>query len=100
MCRNDYSRDMEERCKQGLLEQPPLSVEEFMKQCNEGKTPEPNRDPAAIELYRQERNKRLSEALSKQSPMSQEEAYAQYDRLMGVTSPPLPTTKKEKIPPE
>ena len=36
---NDYRKNMEERAMKALSVQPPVSVEEFMKQCDEGKSP-------------------------------------------------------------
>lgn len=44
-------------------------------------------DSTTATKYREERNRQLMAALSKQALRSQEEAYAQYDRMMGVTSP-------------
>lgn len=36
---NDYRKNMEERAMKALSVQPPATVEEFMKQCDEGKSP-------------------------------------------------------------
>ena len=44
MYRNDYHKNMEESCKKALSVRPPGSVEEFMKQCDEGKEPYPECD--------------------------------------------------------
>lgn len=80
MYRNNYHRTTSERKMKALSEQSPMSLEEFRKQCDEGKSPAvmPGEDQKeGGTMYRSDYHRtttlRKMKALSEQQPGSLEE---------------------------